>query len=185
MKILVMVILLCAFLVLPQLQTEGETVEQYACVKKNHGQYRIVDNPEDCNPSEYSIVIDVDSDSELKGEICWTNSGEDCVLKLKFRSLGTSYSLIGNEICNDGIMTTVKHVYGSGYENNDNELSIGVTYTGLHDDAGIFHEGKVFVMDLDEGFALVKHRESSDLTECGEDPVPCIIQDIYTPVECF
>lgn len=184
MKLLAMIMFSCTFLVLPQLQAEGETAEQHACVKQNNGQFRMVYNPEDCNPAEYSLVIDVDDDSEIMGEICWTNPSEDCTLKLKFKSQGTSYSLVGNEICNDGVITIVHHAYGSGYKNDDNELSIGLTYTGLNGGSDIIHEGKVFDMDLDEGLALVLYRESNDQTECGEEPVPCIIQDLYTPLEC-
>jgi len=183
MKLIVMMIFMITLLVLPQFQTEVEAADQYACVKKNNGQFRIVDSPEDCNPSEFSVVIDVAADSEITGELCWTNAAEDCTLKLKFKSQGTSYSLIGNEICNSDTSTTDKHVYGSGYENND-ELKIGLTFTGLAGETHIVHEGKVFAMDLASGFSLVQYRESNDPEECGVNPVPCIIQDTYAPIAC-
>ena len=183
MKLIIMTVFACALLVLPQLQTEGEAADQYACVKKNKGQFRIVDNPEDCNPAEFSVVIEIDDGSGMMGEICWTNPGEDCTLKLKFKSQGALYSFIGNETCSEDSMTIVKHAYGSGYENN-NELRIGLTYTGLDGVSGITHEGNIFDMSLDSGLGLVQYRESNDQTECGENPVPCIIQDTYTPIEC-
>ena len=184
MKQLLMIVVACAVLVVPQFQTEGEAAEQYACVKKNNGQFRIVDDPEDCNPSEFSVVIDVDDDSEISAEICWTNAGEDCTLRLKLKSQGTSYSIIGNEICTEETMTLAKNVYGSGFEYEEGELRIGLTFTGMHDEAGVIHEGKVFDVDLVSGLGLVQYRESDDETECGEDPVPCILQDTYTPAEC-
>jgi hypothetical protein len=184
MKQLILIVVACAVLVVPQLQTDSEAAEQYACVKKNNGQFRIVDDPEDCNPSEFSVVIDVDSESEIAAEICWTNPGEDCTLRLKLKSQGTLYSIIGNETCTDDTIMIVKNAYGSGLKNNEGEIKIGLTYTGLNGDAGITHEGKIFQMDLVSGLGLIQYRESNDETECGETPVPCIVEDTYAPIDC-
>lgn len=161
---------------------------QYACVKLKNGQFRLVDNPEECNPSEFLVIIDVNEDSQLNGEMCWLNSSGDCTLTLRFKRQGSSYSLTGNEICNENDVTILKHVYGSGYENND-ELKIGLTYTGINRgteriNPGIIHEGSVLAMDLASGFGLVRYRESNYENECADNPVPCVVQESYTPIEC-
>lgn len=185
MKRVAMIFLMGALLIIPQFQTDVEAADQYACVKKKNGQFRLVLDPADCRPSEYSVEFEVNDESEIEGEMCWTNAAGDCTLHLKFESDGTLYSLIGSEMCTVAEVTVEKHAYGSGRSNVDGTvLNIGLTYTGLNGDTGVFHEGRVFAMDLTDGFGLVKHRESNSEDECGLGLAPCVIVDEYTPIPC-
>jgi hypothetical protein len=182
MKKIVMIVFVCALLIAPRLQTEAVADDQYACVKKNNGQFRLVDDPEDCRPSEFSVLFDVKDDDELNGEMCWENSSGECTMRLQFSGHGSLYSFTGKEVCTNDT-TTEKHLYGSGSTNSDQtQLNIGLTFTGIMG-TSISHDGAVFVMDLDEGFGLRQLRESNDSEECDGDP-PCIVEDEYTPVDC-
>lgn len=171
-------------LVLPQIPAEA--AEQFACVKKQNGQFRLVESPEDCNPSEFSVVIEIEDEGALSGELCWTNSSGECTLRLRFNKEGTLYSMFGNESCTVEEVTTVKNVYGSGHENGE-ALTMGLTYTGLNGNGGpaISHEGKVFVLDdPDTGLGLAQQMVSEDEEACDPEPAPCIIEEPYEPVEC-
>ena len=43
----------------------------YGCYQKNHGQLRIVSNPNECLPSENPITLGSGKAGEYTGEYCW------------------------------------------------------------------------------------------------------------------
>lgn len=171
MKIITISFLLCALLVIPQLQTDVEAEEQYACVKKQNGQFRLVDDPADCRPSEYSWEFEIKDNAGNKGEICWTNAAEDCILKLKFNSDDTLFSFFGSEIC-DGDPIIESYVYGSGFRNEGSDaVKIGLTFNK----GGELLMGRVFIMDLNNGLGLC---------DVASVSFPCIEEDTYTVLDC-
>lgn len=143
MKIITIFLLICALLVMPQFQAnvEADDEDMYACVKHNNGQFRLVDDPGDCNPSEYYIEYEINDDDELEVDICFTNDA-DCILKLNLDSDDSLFSVVGIETCPVDDSSVERNVYGSGFTNADG-LQIGLTFTGNGS-----HDGAVFLLDL-------------------------------------
>lgn len=154
MRIFTIILMFCALLVMPQFQADvqADDEDMYACVKKNNGQFRLVDDPEECNPSEYYIEYEIDGD-ELEVDICFTNNG--CTLNLHLDTDDGLFSVIGSEICTDGQDIVQRHVYGSGFSIAEELFRIGLTFTGTES-----HEGKVFLLDLGNGLC------DTDITTC-------------------
>ncbi len=168
MKIIMIVLFLCALLIMPHYQTYADVIEKYACVKKNNGQFRLVDDPSDCNPSEkneYSIELEVKEDGDLETEMCWTNMNDaGCTLQLSVMSAGRLVSFFGSEVCDSG---EEKHIYGSGSVDDTEKLNIGLTFT-----TDGSHEGMVFVMDLG----------ATEFDLCTPNSDPCEV--VYSAEDC-